>query len=556
MQATAEHLPEHLFRRGARGTIYLRRRIPAALRDAYPRSKKEIQRSLWTSDLRVAKTRMHAEEARLNAEFAQKRAQLAKQRPPLQRTKQLTDEAIRDLGKTWINRVLDTDDWRRSQGLDDEDFDELGEQIDQQRKELGRLLAQGRIEPIIPAFKQFLFLCGIDAKLEPENERQAAYVFLQSAVKALNFQAQRHAGDVVETAIVAPAVEADASWDEIFEVWDSYVVNRPKPTTTAAKTHWNSLERYAKSRGVMAPRYVTATLMTDWVDHIKGDLDPGTTNDRLTTVRAIFTIAVGKNKLRINPAEKTLGVKVSSRQQRQANKRLPFSEADLQAFFGGGIFTKGERSRGQGGEACYWMPLIMGRSGARPEEVAGLLVKDVKPFGSRWYFHITDMWDPAEDGEEPSERRGLKNGVSRRRVPVAQDLIDRGLLRYVEHVKSTGAERLFPTLQHDCQGKLSGAIGKYFGRYIRKVGITSPAKVLYSLRHCFKDLMERARVEPKYLQRLMGHASGDGAVTDGYGSDVPLEEIFREFDRIEFPQLPTLPWSLPDAPAGRLTRRR
>ena len=33
---------EHLFRRGQRGTFYLRKRIPLHLREAYPRGKAEV----------------------------------------------------------------------------------------------------------------------------------------------------------------------------------------------------------------------------------------------------------------------------------------------------------------------------------------------------------------------------------------------------------------------------------------------------------------------------------------------------------------------------------
>ena len=37
---------EYLFRRGKRGTFYVRRRIPLDVADAYPLKKREITRSL------------------------------------------------------------------------------------------------------------------------------------------------------------------------------------------------------------------------------------------------------------------------------------------------------------------------------------------------------------------------------------------------------------------------------------------------------------------------------------------------------------------------------
>ncbi len=40
-----------------------------------------------------------------------------------------------------------------------------------------------------------------------------------------------------------------------------------------------------------------------------------------------------------------------------------------------------------------------------------------------------------------------------------------------------------------------------------------------------KDFMESAGIESKYLQRILGHTTGDGRITDGYGSDLPLALI-------------------------------
>ena len=101
---------------------------------------------------------------------------------------------------------------------------------------------------------------------------------------------------------------------------------------------------------------------------------------------------------------------------------------------------------------------------------------------------------------------------------------------------------LFPSLRHDAQGKLFGAGVKFFARYIRAVGVTDCRVVLYSLRHTAKDLFEAAAIPSKYLKRLLGHASGDGAVTDGYGSDVPFAVLAAEFAKATFPEVPITPW--------------
>lgn len=58
-----------------------------------------------------------------------------------------------------------------------------------------------------------------------------------------------------------------------------------------------------------------------------------------------------------------------------------------------------------------------------------------------------------------------------------------------------------------------------------------------------KDAMVRAGIPSKELQRILGHASGDGEVTDGYGiEDVMLDVLFKEFQKIKFFKIPALPW--------------
>lgn len=206
-------------------------------------------------------------------------------------------------------------------------------------------------------------------------------------------------------------------------------------------------------------------------------------------------------------------------------------------------------SMGQSGEASYWLPVLMFYTGARPEELAGLALSDLQHDEKLgWYLNLIDRpsdedADLFDDGVVPqSHRRTLKNAPSVRRVPVAQELIDLGLLRYAELVRQSGAAVLFPTLTKDSHGKLSGSFSKFFGRYKRAVGITDSRKVLYSFRHTMKDMLEAAAVPSKYLKRLMGHTTGDGAITDGYGSDLPFELLVEQFRKVRFPALAAKPW--------------
>lgn len=558
-------ISETIYTRGKHGNLYVRRRIPAAIRGAYPAHQEHITRSLGTSDRRAVKELARAENSRIDIEFRQKRQALELSRASVaaKRISKLDDEQLQAVAKFWVREVLQNDDSRRQAGLDDAEFGELGEQLTTQRAELGRMLAQGRSLSMFPALHGFLYLCGLDFNPDEGEAKRASYAFLRTVVETLDHRLTRQHGAIVDTDKVAPtaahplhviapervAVDTDLpSWDKVFETWRDYVENRPKPTTIASQTPWRDLRRFAATQGVPMPGDVTPELMTAFVEDMRPRVGVSTLNERLTKIRGIYKIAVGKHVLRANPAAGTLGVKESGAKKRK-KRRLPFDTTDLQTIFGSEVFTQHKRSKGQSGEASYWIPVLMYYTGARPEELAGLALSDlVKGPKLSWSLSIVDRpcdddLDLFDDDEVPeSHRRTLKNAGSIRRVPVAQELIDLGLLRYVEWLRARKATVFFPTLKKDFHGKLSGSFSKFFGRHKRALGIKDKRKVLYSFRHCMKDMLEVAGVPSKYLQRLLGHTTGDGKVTDGYGSDLPLNRLAKYFSRVKFAAIPVRPW--------------
>ena len=156
-------LSENLYERGKNGTKYCRVRIPAALLAAYPPKKTHITRSLQTSDLREAKKRLKTEINQIDSEFALHRNALKEKQASYARKKlnSLSGEQLKALADHWVRQVLLNDERMRSEGLDDAEFDELGEQLEQQRSELGRMLATGRSDKILPAMNSFIHLCGL-----------------------------------------------------------------------------------------------------------------------------------------------------------------------------------------------------------------------------------------------------------------------------------------------------------------------------------------------------------------------------------------------------------
>jgi integrase len=189
--------------------------------------------------------------------------------------------------------------------------------------------------------------------------------------------------------------------------------------------------------------------------------------------------------------------------------REPFEVAELQTLFSTPLFTSGERPRGGGGEAAFWLPLLALFSGARQGELAGLTVGNVQTDADTKHPVMVVIEDRERD-------KTLKTKSSRRTVPVHPELIRLGFMHYVTVRGARGADAwLFPELSPEHGGQ--PAWSKWFSRYIRKAGITDKDKVFHSLRHNFKDAIRKAGLGEDINDALTGH-SGAGTVGRRYGA--------------------------------------
>ena len=172
----------------------------------------------------------------------------------------------------------------------------------------------------------------------------------------------------------------------------------------------------------------------------------------------------------------------------------------------------------------YWLPLLGRTTGARLEELCQLHVDDFLQQQGISCIRIDDS----------REGQNLKNSGSRRVLPVHPTLIELGLLRYVEEIKTAGAARIFPELE-PTRGKLGHAPSKWFGRYKTRLGITDAKKTFHSFRHTFIDELRDAGIQDSLIKRMVGHE--DGSVTFGiYGSRTPMNAMTNALRHIELPQ--------------------
>ncbi len=150
-------------------------------------------------------------------------------------------------------------------------------------------------------------------------------------------------------------------------------------------------------------------------------------------------------------------------------------------------------------DSIYWVLPIIWYSGMRREEACKLQVKEIKesPEGI-WYFDIVT-----------SEVGRLKNMASKRRVPIAAELLRLGFLDFVTVMKTTGEALLFPELVSDTR-----SMGEMYYRHAWKKILDSfdgPTEGLstHAIRHMVADELKAASVDHEVRADLLGHALED-----------------------------------------------
>jgi integrase len=171
-----------------------------------------------------------------------------------------------------------------------------------------------------------------------------------------------------------------------------------------------------------------------------------------------------------------------------------------------------------------WGPLIGIYTGARLNEIAQLHLKDIKQVENVWCFDFNDEGD----------RKSLKNSASRRIVPIHPVLLQLGLLQYVEGLRQTGQQKLFPTFTYDAKNGWGRHLSRHFNNtLLPKLGIKSKELVFHSLRHTVVTMLMQADVDEPVVQAVVGHTR-KGVTQQNYfkrGYTVrQLDEAVRKLD--------------------------
>lgn len=233
--------------------------------------------------------------------------------------------------------------------------------------------------------------------------------------------------------------------------------------------------------------------------------------------------------------------------ERQRDKRDAFSLEDCRRIFRAPVWTgcKSEiRRRIPGPEiirdGLYWIPLIAAYTGARREEIAGMMTSDIDMVDGIWLFRIRPN----------AIRPGLKTASSKRMIPAHRDLITLGLFAWAvggmgeemggREEKSQGVERggmkpvdrpLFPDLKRKHANAGWGeSIAFRFDRILDDaLGTERGPKSFHSFRHYVTDQLRKSAVDKEVRLDILGH-SGEDLEDEVYGSTSLLRDMKAAID--------------------------
>jgi integrase len=145
-------------------------------------------------------------------------------------------------------------------------------------------------------------------------------------------------------------------------------------------------------------------------------------------------------------------------------------------------------------DSVYWVLPIIWYSGMRREEACKLQVTDVGNEDGIWFFDVDD-----------TEAGRVKSNSSKRRIPVADELIRLGFIAFLDACKGAGRELLFPELVSGTRRMGDTYYRLCWNHLMAALGDEAEGLTLHGIRHMVADELKAAGVNEEARADLLGH---------------------------------------------------
>ncbi len=209
-----------------------------------------------------------------------------------------------------------------------------------------------------------------------------------------------------------------------------------------------------------------------------------TINAKVSFLKTFFEWAINNNMyFQPNPFM-NLNIKANNKSGSVQKSYKSFTTDNLKAIFDPINFIAYMGSKPD----YYFLPIVCLYTGARIEEVASLKISDFN----------------CEDGITYFVPNTAKTKSSIRKIPICDQLVNLGFLKYVEEIRALKQEQLFYYLNASKNG-YSKNCSRRFGEYLTKLGIADSRKVFHSLRHTVIDILTNQNTNTGLAMALVGH---------------------------------------------------
>ncbi|WP_327205837.1 site-specific integrase [Rhizobium beringeri] len=245
----------------------------------------------------------------------------------------------------------------------------------------------------------------------------------------------------------------------------------------------------------------------------------------------------------IVPSQIALDIRPRGLRVPDAHKRRSFTINELNAIFRAPVFTgcqNDERGYAKPGPVIikrsrYWAPLIALFTGMRMGEILQLRVQNIRRSraGTPFFFLTEELSE--DDGDQDFEGMELKTFASRREIPVHSSLVQAGFLNFVDGVRKSGKQELFPEVRSASDGKKSTLFSKRFSRFLQKAGVKpeGSGNCYHMFRHTMRDAIRRCHISEEIADAIQGW-SRDSKTGRTYGEGFEADTLATDWERLRF----------------------
>jgi integrase len=209
------------------------------------------------------------------------------------------------------------------------------------------------------------------------------------------------------------------------------------------------------------------------------------------------------------------------------DKRAAFSVRELETLFTGAIWHGSESKvrRLKPGQhvwhdSAYWIPILLTYTGARREEIAKIMVDDVAMIEGIWALKV-----------RVTETGRVKTESSVRDIPLANEVIRLGFLKFVEHQRKAGQVAVFADLGSGASNYGDAFYKKWWRSFIR-AGLVPDAKDMHSIRHFVATELANLDVSEERRADLLGHTITSSETARTYTKATRLQIMKQVVDTI------------------------